>query len=88
VSSTVQYVIIASKYGTSLNVKDTFDVPKVAILYLEVSLCTEEEEPGELAVSAVNDGGGPDSGAGGGDIEFKMTHEEVKEGNGRIDEVI
>ena len=58
------------------------------ILYLDVLLCTEEEEPGELAVSAVNDDGDQDSGAGGGDIEFKMTHEELKEGNGWIDEVI
>ena len=58
------------------------------ILYLDVLLCTEEEEPGELAVSAVNDDGDQDSGAGGGDIEFKMTHEEVKEGNGWIDKVI
>jgi hypothetical protein len=63
------------------------DKPQAGVQEWEMG-SNEEEEPGELAVSAVNDGGGPDSGAGGGDIEFKMTHEEVKEGNGRIDEVI
>jgi uncharacterized protein YkwD len=63
------------------------DKPQAGVEEWEMG-SNEEEEPGELAVSAVNDDGDQDSGARGGDIEFKMTHEELKEGNGWIDEVI